>query len=512
MREKISLLVLSFCLVVGAQVESEQWPSHSGPNYNYQVNSKVDVPVEWSVSQQKNVLWKVQLPETGGGNVAVWGNKVFLTCFKKLSQESKKFAAAETVGYCYDAQTGKLLWQADLPGKRPNQVNCIFTDSTTPTPVTDGQHVWFVNAGGYMACYTVNGEKVWGKEFEVRTKHSAKQFQPFLHQGHIYYVSMRDKEDSKRRPQTAKDYAKNSKTGWPWMYIRRFDALTGKPAGIMEDGISVHSRGALSVLNGEVVILHAKGGGHYPPEKPFGVTLSKLANFGEKVWTIADAPMDGTHFMDDKFAYIYSSGKLKVVDIRSAQEAKTISLGQGSSVCRFNEETGKYSTDDKTFKVKKPITHRASVGFGKYQYFMSYTPGFLGRANIETGKVEYLQVPLQVSYKDGKKLYSWKKHVAMTETPNGLEVGGDKRIRGNGFGHVTAATPIVINNKIYFTTMLGTVYVLDGLAEKLGETALLSVNDLGVAGETWTLATVTAAQGKIFHRTAKELICIQAVK
>jgi hypothetical protein len=56
--------------------------------------------------------------------------------------------------------------------------------------------------------------------------------------------------------------------------------------------------------------------------------------------------------------------------------------------------------------------------------------------------------------------------------------------------------------------MNGTVYVIDAFAETLDEKALVAVNDLGPAGETWTLASFSHAKGRLWMHTMKEVICI----
>ena len=276
-RKLISFIGVIVVLTTTA-LGQDRWPETRGREGNYHLSTETEYPKKWSVATGENIRWTMPLPETGHSGIAVWNDRLFLTCFRKLTSDdvSKKGTwVSETRGHCLDSETGKILWSCDLPGARPNQVNGTFTDSTTPTPVTDGKYVWFVSAGGFMACHTMDGDRVWGKEFEVRTKHSAKQFQPFLHGSDLYYAMMRDAGDPQRRPQTAIDYDKNSKTGWPWMFVRRFDALTGQPSGIIPSGISVHSKGALGSINGEKVLLHARGGSHFPPEKPSGISLSK---------------------------------------------------------------------------------------------------------------------------------------------------------------------------------------------------------------------------------------------
>ena len=397
-----------------------------------------------------------------------------------------------------------------MPGRRPNQVNGTFTDSTTPTPVTDGNHVWFVNAGGFMACHTMHGRRIWEREFEVRTKHSAKQFQPLLHDGNLYYVMMRDATDPKRRPQTAKDWDKNSKTGWPWMYVRRFDALTGKPAGIMPEGISVHSKGALGSLNDQAVLLHAKGGGHSPPEKPYGIGLSRLSAAHELIWERADLYFEGTHFIDEQHAYCFNRNDFLVLDLATGETVKRIRVRDAGSLIAFDETSGRYQKprDASSLQWRHLLTHRTNIGVGKYHFFMGGGPGILGRIDVETDEICYLQVPVQVVVKNGTKKYSWGDFTSGDDTGSGFVVEGDKRRLSHGFGHISAATPIVVNDHIYFSTVLGTVYVVDATAERFDENALVAVNDLGPAGKTWTLAPLTAAGGHLFQRTSREIICI----
>ena len=69
---------------------------------------------------------------------------------------------------------------------------------------------------------------------------------------------------------------------------------------------------------------------------------------------------------------------------------------------------------------------------------------------------------------------------------------------------------VAVGSILYIPTMIGTSYVIDTSAETLDEKALLSVNDLGPAGKTWTLSSFSYANGRLYHRTMKEVICIGA--
>ena len=56
--------------------------------------------------------------------------------------------------------------------------------------------------------------------------------------------------------------------------------------------------------------------------------------------------------------------------------------------------------------------------------------------------------------------------------------------------------------------MSGMVYVLKWNDEKLTESSLVAINDLGPINKTWTRSSLSFANGKIYARTIKELICI----
>ena len=56
--------------------------------------------------------------------------------------------------------------------------------------------------------------------------------------------------------------------------------------------------------------------------------------------------------------------------------------------------------------------------------------------------------------------------------------------------------------------MLGITYVINSRAIALDEHALLGVNDLGQLGETWSLNSISYHQGKLYHRSLKEVVCI----
>ena len=140
-RTTIASVGLFVAFVVPASISFAQhnWPEHRGPQGDYHLTTKTQYPTQWSVAADQNIRWRMPLPETGHSGIAVWENRLFLTCFRKLTPEDnsrKGTWVSESRGYCLDAETGKILWSCDLPGRRPNQVNGTFTDSTVFSFIT----------------------------------------------------------------------------------------------------------------------------------------------------------------------------------------------------------------------------------------------------------------------------------------------------------------------------------------------------------------------------------------
>ncbi|MEZ5363575.1 MAG: hypothetical protein R2748_14840 [Bryobacterales bacterium] len=131
--------------------------------------------------------------------------------------------------------------------------------------------------------------------------------------------------------------------------------------------------------------------------------------------------------------------------------------------------------------------------------------------NIETSKVEYFELPVTVIREPGKPDEFVYGVEVKTKTLNsqGEDVAAEERSRNDGW-QIPAfwGSPVVLNGKLYQTTMLGVTYVIDVNAPVLDESALVAVNDLGPSGETWSLNSISMIGGAIYHRTSKELFKI----
>jgi outer membrane protein assembly factor BamB len=155
----MQLLTLSLLLAVGQSDKippSDIWPQWRGPTGN-SVAPNAKLPTSWS--RTENVVWKTPLPGWGNSTPAIWKDALFVT-----TQDQDRLLLLRL-----DRVSGKVVWKQQVGQGTPRRSgplgNLRFHDEqnmATPSPVTDGQHVWVTFGNGDVACYTYEGDKVWG--------------------------------------------------------------------------------------------------------------------------------------------------------------------------------------------------------------------------------------------------------------------------------------------------------------------------------------------------------------
>ncbi len=137
-------------------VPPHAWPNLRGPG-GAGVASHDDAPLSWDGPSGKNIRWKVAIPRPGSNSPVVWENRVFLTGADKERREL----------YCFDADTGRLVWQADtegIPGS-PKKLPEVIADAgyAPSTAATDGKRIFAIFVTGDMMAFSLDGEKAWAR-------------------------------------------------------------------------------------------------------------------------------------------------------------------------------------------------------------------------------------------------------------------------------------------------------------------------------------------------------------
>ena len=500
-----ALAVLCSVICATQPAFAEGWPQGSGPMGTYV--AKGAAPAEWSVVNDKNIAWARSLPETGQSTVVISDGKLFYTCYQPLMADSE--LGSNIVAFCADAKSGKVLWQNTIEAKYPLRLSGCFADSTSPPAVTDGRHVCFFNASGTVVCFDMSGKELWRRETMA-----VGRSQPFLVNGKVVYTKQSIMPDQGKFGHEHKNAAKEL-----WTQLEAFDLATGEPAWTSECGVNMGAIPVASKMSdGREVIVLGRGGGHSPPERPLGVSAVDGAS-GKTLWTL---PLDGfmstqTFPVADDHALVFHGPEHLWVD-QAGQIVKRVNFCTDVSVRRWNGSTWGDTVETLKYKPGKgrAITQQSNLLIGDYHYFRAYMDPYLGRVHVGTGKVEYLQLPVQLIREEGQDdqlVWSLKDPSfvpADMKNSDGFLVMGDKRSRTNTWGHHASPIMTAVGEHLYLPTMAGTVYCMRWNAEKLDETAILAINDLGPAGPTWTRASLSYDNGRLYARTIKQLLCIES--
>jgi outer membrane protein assembly factor BamB len=163
---------------VGSNGRADNWPQWRGAKLDG-VSSEKNVPTKWS--RTEGVLWRLPLPGPAGATPAVWGERIFLT---SVSGEQKSDLMLLCVG-----TDGKPLWQR-IVTSGSTDVRGDEGNFASPSPSTDGRHVWAFFGTGDLACFTVDGEQVW--KWNVQDRYGRLNIQfgmastPVLDRGRLY--------------------------------------------------------------------------------------------------------------------------------------------------------------------------------------------------------------------------------------------------------------------------------------------------------------------------------------
>ena len=134
-------------IVSTTSARADNWPQWRGPK-NDGISTEHGLPAKWS--KTLNVAWRTPLPGRAGATPCVWGDRIYLT-----SNEGD-----DLVVLCIAAEDGAIKWKRTV-GSGNQDARAGEGNSASPSPSTDGEHVWVFFGTGILACYTVDGAEVW---------------------------------------------------------------------------------------------------------------------------------------------------------------------------------------------------------------------------------------------------------------------------------------------------------------------------------------------------------------
>jgi len=136
---------------------NKNWAGFRGPG-GAGVSAYTNIPVKWDGKTGEGIIWKTKVPLHGYNSPVLWDNHVFLSGANKKNRQV----------YCFDADSGKLLWTGDVTAGGSGSVD-VMEDAgfAAPTVATDGKRVYAIFANGDVGCFDIDGKSIWTKSLGV---------------------------------------------------------------------------------------------------------------------------------------------------------------------------------------------------------------------------------------------------------------------------------------------------------------------------------------------------------
>lgn len=190
-------LLITLVAIAGLAAANDSWPQWRGPNLDG-TSTSTGLPVRWSTSE--NVAWRTKLPSWAAATPIIWGDTVFVTSAEKGSSlnrpNSRLFEGGDADRdqlylIAISRQDGKIRWQQSIG--RGNRIG-NKQNMASPSPVTDGEHVWVANGNGELRCFDFAGRQIWLRDLQADYGKFGVQFgygsSPLLHQGVLYLQNL----------------------------------------------------------------------------------------------------------------------------------------------------------------------------------------------------------------------------------------------------------------------------------------------------------------------------------
>ena len=162
------------CAAVPAAA-AENWPQWRGPNLDGSAAAS-GLPLEWSA--EKNVIWKVPMPAWSGSTPAVWGDRIFVATPEKSTAPAQPTPEPEAGGrrrgyrdpggkklllLCLNVKDGAEIWRRDTGDGNYFKMK---QNMSSPSPITDGKHVWIMTGVGVLSAFDFEGNLVWRRDIQ----------------------------------------------------------------------------------------------------------------------------------------------------------------------------------------------------------------------------------------------------------------------------------------------------------------------------------------------------------
>jgi outer membrane protein assembly factor BamB len=143
--------ILFTVLVFTPLLSGADWLQFRGSTHNSVAETRP--PTTFSIQDQKNVAWQVDLPGRGPASPIVVKNRVIVTASDGARQE-------KLYVLCFDADSGKELWRRQFwaTGRTLTHKESAVA---APTPASDGERIFAFYSSNDLACLDLDGNLLW---------------------------------------------------------------------------------------------------------------------------------------------------------------------------------------------------------------------------------------------------------------------------------------------------------------------------------------------------------------
>lgn len=153
MRKLLFVTGILTCLA-GATLLADNWPHWRGPTANG-VSTETGLPVTWSATE--NVAWKLPLPAYSGSTPIIWEDLVFLSVATSSN-------AGDLELWAVDRNTQAPIWKRPIAGGNHIERK---QNMSSPSPVTDGEHIWIMTGVGVLKMFDFAGTEIWSRDIQA---------------------------------------------------------------------------------------------------------------------------------------------------------------------------------------------------------------------------------------------------------------------------------------------------------------------------------------------------------
>jgi outer membrane protein assembly factor BamB len=406
--DRCSLAVCLAALSWAGFAMADNWPHWRGPAGDG-VSKETNLPTRWSDTE--NVAWKLPLPGMAGSTPIVWGERIFLT-----SADGN-----DLVLMCISTQ-GKELWKRKL-GTGDRRARGGEGNNASPSPSTDGKHVYAFVGTGDFACFDLDGKEVW--KFNAQERYGRFRIQFGMHTTPVL--------DGDRL------YLQLIHSGGAWVVA--IDKATGKDVWKVErksDGIAECEHSYASPC------LWRKGSEAYLITHGNDYAIAHSLKDGAEIWRVADLNPKNRYNRTLRFVASPVATPDLIV-IPSAKRGPVVGLKPDArGLVRAGSRHEQWRMARNTPDVPSPLVHDGIV-------YLCGESGILYCMDARTGKEHYNQRIHASRYRASPVYADGKVYLTARDGTITVIKAGPKfeALAINRMADDIAASPVIADGRIY---------------------------------------------------------------